>query len=151
MLFIRDMQAFAMRLPVIFIGMHFWGLQGLLYARVLTGSIAIVLSMQVVKQITGLTLVSQLMVNNRTFASIAAMAAAIGLVAHLLVLPASPAWLAVQVAARVAAGGGAYVGARLLLWRAAGAPKGPEAEFIGMAQRLLGMVARARVGATPTP
>jgi PST family polysaccharide transporter len=150
MLFTRDMQAFAMRLPLIFVGMHFWGLTGLLYARVFTGSFSIILSMQVVKQITGLTLISQLKVNNRTFASIAAMAAAVGVVAHLLSLPSAPVWLGVEVAARVTAGAVAYLGARLLMWRAAGAPKGPEAEFIGMAQRLLGMVARARLGAAPS-
>jgi O-antigen/teichoic acid export membrane protein len=151
MLFTRDLQAFFMRLPIIFIGMKFGGLPGLLYARVLTGSFSSVLSMQVVKRLTGLSYAAQLGANKRTFASVAAMAAAVGIVVRLLVLPQTPLWLAVELAARVGAGLAVYVGVRLLLWRTAGTPQGPESEMIGMARQLWGALLRARVGAPSRP
>jgi O-antigen/teichoic acid export membrane protein len=146
LLFNRDLQGFALRVPFILIGMYFWGLPGIIYARVLTGSIGIILHMQVVKQVTALTMWTQLAANARSLISVAAMAAAVFLAE--MALPDAPGeWaLIARIAVFVAVGAAAYIGVHALLWVFRGRPSGPETELLkilsGASKRLRSTLAR---------
>jgi PST family polysaccharide transporter len=133
LLFNRDLQAFSMRLPFIIAGMYFWGLPGVIYARVLTGSIAIVLHMQVVKRVTGLAMWTQLAANMRSLISAGLMAVAV-ILAGLAVGDASGQWALVgKIALLAGLGAVIYLGAHSLLWQLKGRPKGPESEILKVA------------------
>jgi PST family polysaccharide transporter len=146
LLFWRDLQGFVIRLPTITIGMLLGGLPGVLYARALTGSIAIVLHMNVVRQVTGLSFVDQLRVNLRAITAVAAMAGAVSFI-DAVATPAGVSKLALVERLAILMGAGAltYVGVTALLWRLAGRPEGPETELLTMARKALGAVGRVRL------
>ena len=138
LIFRRDLQGFLMRLPFIIAGMYLGGLKGIVYARALTGCIAIVLHMNVVRQVAGLSLRDQLRPNLRSLASVAAMAAATLGVYHLFGDHEGTVRLIEALAAMVATGAIVYLALHGLLWRLAGRPVGPETEVIEMAMRVVG-------------
>jgi O-antigen/teichoic acid export membrane protein len=136
-LFKRDLQAFAFRVPFIIIGMLVAGLNGILFARAFTGSFGIILNLVVVKNITGLSMRQQLLVNWRTLVSVTFMAAVVLALEYAIGQPATHLGLAAKLAAAVATGAVCYVGASWVLWIASGRPKGPETEVITMAGGML--------------
>ena len=138
LLFWRDLQGFAIRLPTIAIGMLAAGLPGVLYARALSGSVAIGLHMNVVRKITGLGFIDQLRVNLRAIISVAAMAGALTFL-NFIGRPWGDSKLALLERLGVMVGTGAvvYVGATALLWQLAGRPEGPETELLSMARKVL--------------
>lgn len=138
LLFNRDLQGFLIRVPTIVVGMVLGGLTGVLLARILTGTLAIVLHMNVVRTITRLSFKDQLKVNFRAIGSVIAMAAAlIGL--NLI----QSAWgttneiLIARLVSLIATGAIVYVGTSWLLWRQAGYPDGSEAEIHRAVSRIL--------------
>ena len=146
LLFWRDLQAFVFRIPFIIGGMYFFGLAGIIYARVLSGSFIILLNTNVVKRITGLSVPTQLRVNQRSILSVAAMAAAVLIVNHCIGDPVSSSGLVVKIALLVASGAVIYPSVTCVLWMAAGRPEGPETEIMKMVGRILG---RATTGRSP--
>jgi PST family polysaccharide transporter len=129
LLFKRDMQMFALRLPFIFAGMYFGGLLGIIYARVLTGSISTLVNMMLVTSLSGLSIAAQLRVSLRSIVGAAVMA--VGVTALGLVLPSPETrWaLAEHIALLCAAGILLYGLTTLLLWTAMKWPSGPETEL----------------------
>lgn len=138
LLFKRDLQALVMRVPLVIAGLLLGGMMGILWARTINGTMLILLHMQVVKKVAGLSLVKQLGANARSLASVAAMAAVL-----FEMLPARPQQgvgaygLLYEIMILVLAGGVTYVGVHVSIWLAMGRPKGPEREIARLAAMLL--------------
>jgi O-antigen/teichoic acid export membrane protein len=138
LLFYRDLQGFIIRMPTIIIGMLVAGLTGVLYARILTGSLAIILHMNVVRRITGLGFKDQMRVNLRAITAVAVMASVL-----MSLNAVQSGWgnsteiLLARLVSLIALGSVSYIGTSLVLWKRAGCPDGPETELINMVQKLL--------------
>ena len=137
LLFVRGLQMFFIRLPIIVVGTVLFGLAGLIGGRVISGLIGTFVNMRVVRQLVQLSVWEQLVVNIRSLVSAAAMAIAVlvfqrtsGLTDDTLVLAA------IDIAANAALGAAVYIAANLLLWRLAGRPSGPETELMDMASKI---------------
>ena len=129
LLFRRDLQNLVIRLPFVVAGMLLAGMTGIICARILTGSLTAVLHMQVVKKITGLSLLKQIRANMRSLISVAIMAAAVlPLMNHRPPGGVGSFGLAAEIGIRVLVGGVAYIFSHILMWRAMGKPDGPEVE-----------------------
>jgi len=83
----------------------------------------------------GLTLVSQLMANWRTLASVVSMSLAV--LALRALLDEAGASLLVVLVASIPAAAATYVGTGLALWALTGFQKGPESEIADIARRAL--------------
>lgn len=129
LLFKRDLQALVVRMPLIVAGMLLGGMTGIVWARSVNGILVIVLHMQVVKKITGLSMFRQVGANARSLTSAAAMAAMLS-----RMLPTAPHQgigahgLLYELVILVLAGALTYVTVHTLFWLAMGRPKGPERE-----------------------
>ncbi|MGB3723388.1 MAG: oligosaccharide flippase family protein, partial [Pacificimonas sp.] len=128
LLFRRDLQAFAIRIPFIIIGMLVAGFQGIVFARVLSGSLGIGLNMNIVKKICGLNIRQQLSANVRSIAAAALMAAAVFALNQGISWSDDWRGLAFRLTALVACGAAVYPAALLAMWAAAGRPYGAERE-----------------------
>jgi O-antigen/teichoic acid export membrane protein len=129
-LFIRNVQMLLFRAPAIAIGMYYMGLKGVLIARVISGLFSIYLNMRLVHRFTGLTLQKQLIVNIRTFASIAVMVTAIVLILPYFGDQTDPASLILKITMIVVFAVILYCGTSVLLWTWMKKPPGPEQEFL---------------------
>lgn len=140
LLFVRDLQAFALRVPLVAAGLLLFGLPGAVATRVITGLVVILLDMSVVRRTIGLRLGDQVARSWRS------MLAAIVMGAVLLALdraigPVSgvPAHGA-RLAGLSLVGALTYLATHALLWIAAGRPDGPEQEagrvWHGLGRRL---------------
>ncbi|RJF90667.1 lipopolysaccharide biosynthesis protein [Sphingomonas cavernae] len=134
LLFVRDTQSFFVRVPLIMAGMYFAGLQGVIYARVLTGLIATMINMRMVRRLIALPVRAQLAANLRCFVAVIVMSAALWAVGRFFVHDRSPVQLVAEIAVLVLVGGLSYVAATFALWLVAGRPDGPEREI----QQLVG-------------
>ena len=131
MLFRRDLQAFAVRIPFIIIGMYFGGLAGILYARAVFGTAGILLNTNIVSRITGLTLLQQIRANVRSVIATAAMAGV--MMAVRTMLSPGSTWGHIHELLFLATSGiGAYLVVTTTLWRAMGSPNGPETEVVSI-------------------
>ncbi|MBX7483450.1 lipopolysaccharide biosynthesis protein [Qipengyuania qiaonensis] len=138
LLFVRDLQMFFIRLPIIVAGTLMFGLAGLIGARVISGLIGTFVNMLVVRQLVQLGVWEQLAVNIRSLVSAAAMAVVVLLFQRTAGLADGTLMQAVlDIAANAALGAVVYIAANLLLWRLAGRPNGPETELIGMAAKVI--------------
>jgi PST family polysaccharide transporter len=144
LLFKRDLQMFAVRLPFIIAGMYFGGLLGIVYARVFTGSIATLVNMTLVKSLTGLSVWAQVRVNLRALASVCIMAAGVTALRQFLPPSEDQTVLSMQILALCAAGAALYVLASLTLWLLMKRPSGPEAEIFKLAKGLRERVSTTR-------
>jgi lipopolysaccharide exporter len=138
LLFKRDLQGFAFRIPFILVGMYFFGLIGVIYARVLSGSFAVLLNFNVVKRITGLSFAAQLTANWRSLISVMIMAATVTVAIHWTGHHLSDASLLLELAVSLGVGPAAYLGSNWALWITAGRPAGPETELFRMIGVILG-------------
>ena len=138
LLFKRDLQGFAYRVPLMILGMYLGGLPGIVYMRVLTGTIGIALNTNIVTRITGISLWDQIKANSRgIFAS--AMMATVLIIINQNFEPGSDMIVnAVHLAVLVGTGAIIYPASIALAWIYMGKPKGPEMEFIGVISRFPG-------------
>ncbi len=137
LLFKRDLQGFAFRIPFILAGMYLFGLTGVVYARVLTGTFGILLNFSVIKQVTGLSFVKQLGANWRAVMAVMVMTAGVLLADDWGAGATTQIDLAVKVALSVCVGASVYFATSYALWLAAGRPPGPEREVLRMAGALV--------------
>jgi PST family polysaccharide transporter len=128
LLFIRDAQMLVLRVPIIVAGLVYFGLPGVIYARILSGLISTVVNMLLVKRLIGLPFFQQLAANFRALASVAVMAAGVWGLSHLLSAPTDKLALATHLAILVVAGTVLYIGSSFVLWLAMKKPNGPETE-----------------------
>lgn len=137
LLFHRDWQSFAFRVPSILIGAWLGGFAGIVYARCITGSVSVLFNSSVVTRVTGLSFLQQMRVNVRSLSATAAMALLVTAANAVLPEGTSPAVLALKIAVLSAVGAVAYLGITASLWTASGRPRGPETEVLSVAGRVL--------------
>ena len=135
MLFRRDLQALLLRPPFIVAGMALDGFRGIVYARVATGMIGILLNMGVVRRVTGLSIARQILPNTRVLVSSAIMAIAVNTIGRLGQSGHAVADDVVRIAEAGATGVVTYGSALLIVWRLAGRPAGAEEEILGLATK----------------
>jgi PST family polysaccharide transporter len=136
LLFIRDSQMLLVRMPIIAGGLLFWGLPGVVYARVFTGIFSIFVNMLLVKRLVGVPVLRQLTSNTRALLSVSLMAAAVWAVMHYLGPADGKLTLLLHLGILATTGALIYAGSSFLLWLVMKRPRGPETEI----QRLVGKV-----------
>ncbi|HEY6640501.1 lipopolysaccharide biosynthesis protein [Povalibacter sp.] len=129
LLFVRSLQMFAIRVPLLIAGMLIDGLRGVVLARVLTGLIAIGFNMFLVRRFIALSLRQQLAPNARSLISAAVMALLTWLLMPLLPDESDSAAMALRIACTFAAAFIIYCVSTVVLWLAMGRPAGPETEI----------------------
>lgn len=132
MLFRRDIQAFAFRVPFIILGMYLDGLPGIIYARLFVGTTSVLFNINIVTRITGLTFIQQMTPNFRAFASTAGMAAVDIELAFLFPHTENLLMNMEEILVLMSVGAVTYVGLMAIQWYIAGRPSGPEAEVISV-------------------
>lgn len=137
LLFVRSVQKFAMRVPMIAIGLVLGGFPGLLYARVIAGAAGVVVDMTMIDRLLGMSLMEQIRANLRAILSTTAMVLSVVLLRTSLVLPGDSKGLALMLIATIALSVFVYAATSWLLWRVAGRPKGPETEVIEAGAKIL--------------
>jgi PST family polysaccharide transporter len=147
LLFVRSLQKFAVRVPIIALGLILGGMMGLLYARMTAGVIGVAIDMAMVARLTGISTVEQLRANQRAILATGAMAAAVLALRELALFSGVEHNVALSLAAAVLVGVLAYGATSLLLWLLAGRPCGPESEVMEAGAKLLRMAAARSTGA----
>lgn len=136
LLFKRDLQSFAIRVPLIALGAFLGGLPGILYMRIFTGLLGIAFNMNIVFKVAGLGFREQFGANVRTFASCAAMAGAVFMARSTVTPVTEPTALMLELAGLIALGGITYVAAMAGFWLLMRQPGGAEEEFLHGFQRI---------------
>ncbi|WP_241557430.1 lipopolysaccharide biosynthesis protein [Croceibacterium ferulae] len=137
LLFRRDLQMFFVRLPIIITGTLLFGLTGLVYARCLTGVIATVTNMTIVRRLIGIPLVNQVSGSARTLISVSMMAGAVVLAQRMLALHGQHTSMILSLGISAAVGALTYISTLLITWRLMGSPAGPEDEAIKLVRRVM--------------
>jgi O-antigen/teichoic acid export membrane protein len=136
LMFMRDMQGFVIRVPLVIIGLLAGGVPGVVAARIVSGSVGIAFNMAIIRRVTGISIGQQLRGPMRSLISAAAMAIIVLILGFFSAVPHGPFGLLADIALKAACGAATYVGVHLLLWRMMGLPSGPESELIMTARRV---------------
>lgn len=140
-LFFRDAQMFAIRLPIIIAGTYYFGIKGLIASRILTGLIAILFNVVLVRHLTGLTLKAQISANYRSLISVLVMAAAvIAFDTYFLSESTSVLGGVYAILYMIIVGALTYAVAAGTLWYIAGLKEGPESELLKLLKLTLSKV-----------
>jgi len=167
LLFRRDLLSFAMRVPIIILGMLLGGLLGIIYARSVTGVIAIFINMHLVRRLIGTGIIDQISANMRSLVSVMVMSAGVLSVEYILGGEGTPlflehllgregpplflrylleydekTFLAIKIGAFAITGAVLYVTVHLILWLIVKKPMGPETEVLRMASKLVAKMKR---------
>lgn len=147
MLFQRDLQMFFLRLPVVIGGMLVAGLPGLLLARVVMGLVGILFNMSIVRKLTGLALVAQLLANTRAILAAIAMVLVVLAVERAGLVPEDGRAISLLMHAFVVSlvGALAYIGITAFLWHSMGRPEGPETEMLVIVRKICGRKTASQV------
>ncbi|HEY1386026.1 MAG TPA: lipopolysaccharide biosynthesis protein [Dongiaceae bacterium] len=147
LLFIRNVQKFAIRVPMIVAGMLLGGFMGVLYSRMLAGAVTVGIDMTMVKRVAGVSVPDQFRANLRAIVSSMAMVSLVLLFQHLAPFADDKEGLYMRLGSTVLLGAFVYLGTSWLLWRIAGCPDGPETEAIGASIKALKAVRSKFIGA----
>lgn len=136
LMFQRDLQAFAMRVPIIAAGMWLGGMPGIIYARLISGNLSIGINMMVVQSLIGLSLGEQLRNTTRSLISAGVMYLSLQAVLHVLPSPAGWVEQLFTVAPLVLMGVSVYLGTHFALWWCVARPEGVETDVLNLVARL---------------
>lgn len=139
LLFVRDTQLFFVRLPLITAGMYLYGLQGVIYARVITGLVATLVNMLMIRRLIALPVRKQLGANLRCILAVLVMSAAVWAAQRMFAANHDMVRLLFEVATLIGIGAFTYGASSAALWMIGGRPAGPEREMLDLAGK-----ARAR-------
>lgn len=142
LLFKRDLFSFAMRVPIIIAGMFIGGLVGIIYARAITGVIAIFINMHLVRRLIGTAIFEQIGANVRSLASIVCMAIGVLYLEQLIGRDGSQMDLVLKIVAFVVTGALLYITTHFILWVMAGRPIGPESELMKIVSKVMSKIKR---------
>jgi O-antigen/teichoic acid export membrane protein len=136
-LFGRDVRTFLIRIPFLVTGYLTGGLMGVVIARAVSSTVGTVWNMALISTLSGVTIARQFRGSMRVIIATVVMVA-VGVAFQGLLAP-TLAGLPQLLVIGLTAGLGAttYVGSTVALWLAAGKPKGPESEILGLANRVL--------------
>jgi lipopolysaccharide exporter len=141
LLFVRSLQMFAIRVPLLVAGMLIDGLRGVVLARVLSALIAIGFNLYLVRRLIALSVRQQLANNFRSLTSAGVMALATWLLMPPLPDGGDGSALAFRIVFTGVAALIIYCAATIVMWLAMGRPSGPETEVQLLIQKA---VARLR-------
>lgn len=137
LLFKRDLFSFTVRVPIIIAGMFMGGLVGIIYARAITGVIAIFINMHLVRRLIGTAVSSQIAANRRSLMSIILMAMGVLYLESILGLGEKQLDLVLKIGALIIFGALIYISAHFILWIGAGKPQGPENEVLKVVYKVI--------------
>jgi len=138
-LFHRSVIIMVVRVPMIFAGLYFYGLYGLLVARVASGVLESAVNMYMVNSLIGISPWEQLRVTWRSLLSGIGMTAVVVAVGWMLPASHEFGMSALSLASMVLSGAIVYCGLHLILWQVSGRPAlGLETEIVGYVRRLWG-------------
>jgi len=132
-LFRRDGVNLILRIPLMIAGLIIDGLQGIVFARLMSGLIATVINMALVRKLLDLRISDQVGANRRSISAVCLMAIVIMLAQYLLPLPAIEGMQLLRLASIVALGAVTYAGTTYAAWVSSGRPDGPELEILTFA------------------
>jgi PST family polysaccharide transporter len=104
---------------------------GIVYARMVTGVLAIGINMYVVQRLIGLSLLQQVGNTARSLLSVAAMGIALIGLCHNWSVGDTAGQRLVYLLLLGATGGVVYTAVHLFSWRLSGRPVGPESDLLG--------------------
>jgi len=130
LLFIRDTQFFFLRLPLISAGIYYDGLQGAIYARIITGIVAVFINLFLVKKLIALPIIVQLRANLRSMTAVAIMSAGVWSLQRVWSPGGTTGELLSYLAGLVGVGAVCYIAGTVVFWILAGKPNGPEEEIL---------------------
>jgi len=142
LMFRRDLLAFGMRVPIIIAGMWLGGMAGVVYARFITGTLAIAINMRVVQTLIGLTLLQQVGNTWRSLVSVSVMFLVLKTALVFQVWPETWMFKLVVLGLYAALGAAVYVGAHFALWASLSRPVGPETDLLAMIKKVRMKLAR---------
>ncbi|MDI1309667.1 MAG: lipopolysaccharide biosynthesis protein [Methylotenera sp.] len=142
LLFKRDLFSFGMRVPIIVAGMFMGGLLGIIYARAITGVIAIFINMHLVRRLIGTAISSQIAANGRSLISILLMAICVLYLESILGQGGAQLDLLFKIVALIIFGALIYLSTHFILWIIAGRPQGPENEILKIVFKLIEKIRR---------
>ncbi|MBA1345632.1 lipopolysaccharide biosynthesis protein (plasmid) [Rhizobium indicum] len=129
-LFQLDLAFIFVRFPLIFAGLVWGGLVGLLFARCISAAIGILMYVFLARRLTGVSVRAQLLACWRSIVAALVMAGCVWGVG-LMITDRSES---LQLAIMIPIGGIGYFGASFVLWLASGKPAGPEREALDLLQ-----------------
>ncbi len=129
LLFVRSLQMLLVRVPVILGALLFFGMAGLVAARVLTGLLAAVVNMHLAGRLIGVGMLAQLKANQRALVAAAVMVGTTLAVRSLLPAPTTPQRLLTELLVLAATAVASYFLATWLQWIRVNRPAGPEQEL----------------------
>lgn len=142
MMFGRDVFGFCLRVPIILVGMWWAGMTGIVFGRMISGTLGVFINATLVRRLIGLTIRQQLFNSWRSLASAAVMWTALTLTVHHWPVAGGAIERAGWLGALLLAGGGTYLALHFALWWAAGKPAGAEQDFIELAGKAVGKLGK---------
>lgn len=139
-LFKRDLINLAIRIPLIIVGMVFYGVPGVVLARCVSGTANTLVNMAMVRHLLGLPIRTQIAANARALASTVVMVVLVTAVDRWVGEGTDPLFLVSEIAILLFAAILTYLACTASLWTIAGKPAGPESEVVS----LLSVVLRRR-------
>jgi O-antigen/teichoic acid export membrane protein len=139
-LFQRDVFNFAVRLPLITIGLITGGLVGVLCARCVSGLIAMTVNMEIARRLIGLSLRDQFVVNLRPLISVSMMVFGASIVRVAIGDGDGQLGLVIKIAVLVATGAAIYIVTLFALWHRMGHPAGPETDVVKLMDPMFGRI-----------
>lgn len=145
LLFIRALQGFLIRVPLVLFGLWYAGFAGIIYSRCVSGLIGIGQNMQIVKAVCGLPYRAQIATCIRSVLSTIAMGAAILALANPHIKQGEGALELIScIASMVLIGVSSYAFTHFMLWLAQSRPQGPETEILSALSTLVPYMRRER-------
>lgn len=124
------MGEFLLKLPLMVVGILYYGITGALVVRLITGAFVAGCSLLAVRSLIGESIGKQLLRPWRPMLSVVVMVLALRPLLGTLLDRSDHAQLILGLVSVSALGGAIYVGALFLLWFAAGRPDGPETKAV---------------------
>lgn len=138
---LREGIALFLRLPATLLAAYYYGFEGAVIARSVTGVIIIVFNMGIAERLVGVSIPAQLLAVWRSLASAAIMAVVVLLTEASMNSPSDVLLRAVDLAALILIGGLTYGTVHLGLWWLGGRPQGAETFVLEMARKKRGVKA----------
>ncbi|XJJ69844.1 oligosaccharide flippase family protein (plasmid) [Novosphingobium sp. BL-8A] len=123
---IREGAALLMRLPPTLLAAYFYGFEGAVISRSLTGALIILFNMNLAKKLVGASITTQILAVWRSIASSIVMVLAILSTKFGLPHPIGALQQISELTLLVLVGGAIYCASHLTFWKMSGSPPGPE-------------------------
>lgn len=143
LLFIRQLVAVIIKVPIIIAGLLMGGLIGAALGRLVSEAITVLVELLFLRHLLDLPLGKQFRHHGLTLAGLLAMAGGLTLLGGAIADLDMP--VVAELALKVACGGLLYGGTILLLWLAFGRPAGPLTEMLGAFSRMTDKRRKGRV------